>query len=243
MGPIRSAQGGALGDSLPRAETPSPEPDPDAGNRRTRRTVLDEPPRQRFRGQPHDAAPETCAPKGAVPDRPPSPAGDDGLAVADPSPASGSGFLLAGVFLREARKSPVGTARFRRARRPFPGRKDVSAAGTGWPSGQFGTPMLLTSPTLSRSTRITGLHLNCKTKCSKETKYMCISHDVPDNSFTSCPQVYSQDAMLTCGHNRSLFGTRSRRLFAVFARARRRRTVRVVSGRNGSRVVDPVHSS
>ena len=177
IGPIRPAQGGALGESPPRAEAPSPELDADAGNRRTRRMVPNEPPRQGFRGKPHDAAPTTCARKGAIPKRPPSPAGAVGLVVADPSPASDSGFPLAGVFLREARKTPVGSARFRRARRPFQRRKGVSARRTSWPSGQIGTQMLLTPPTLSRPTRITGLHLNRKTKHNKATIILCIRHD------------------------------------------------------------------
>ena len=195
MGPIRPAQGSALGDSPPRAEAPSPEPDPDAGNRRTHRTVLDDPPRLRFRGQPHDAAPKTCTPKGAIPNSPPSPAGDVGLVVADPTPASGSGFSLAGVLLREDRKTPVGTARIRRARHLFRGRKDVLAQRTGWSSSRFGTQVLLTSPTLSRSSRITGLHLNCKTKHNKATIILCIRRNDPTECFTFYPQNYSQDGL------------------------------------------------
>ncbi len=157
--------------------------------------VLDEPPRQGFRGKPHDAAPTTCARKGAIPKRPPSPAGAVGPVVADPSPASDSGFPLAGVFLREARKTPVGSARFRRARRPFQGRKGVSAKRTSRPSGQIGTQMLLTPPKLSRPTRITGLHLYRKTKHNKATIILCIRHDKRTDCFTSYPQNYSQEGL------------------------------------------------
>ena len=73
-----------------------------------------------FRGKPHDATPKTCAPKGAISKRPPSPASAVGPVVADPSPASGPGLPLAGALLREARKTPVGSARFRRAWRHLP---------------------------------------------------------------------------------------------------------------------------
>ncbi len=157
--------------------------------------VLDEPPRPGFRGKPHDAAPKTCAPKGAIPERPPSPASAVSLVVADPSPASGSGFPLAGVLLREARKTPVGSARYRRARRPFHGRKGVSARRAGWPSGQFGTQMLLTPPTLSRSISITGLHLYRKTKHNKAAIILCIRHNERTDCFTFYPQNYSPDGL------------------------------------------------
>ena len=50
--PIRPAQGGALGEAPPRAEASLPRLDPDAGNRRIRRVVLNGPPRPEFRGKP-----------------------------------------------------------------------------------------------------------------------------------------------------------------------------------------------
>ncbi len=143
-------------------------------------------------------------------------------------------------------KRPLGTAQFRRARRPFPGRKDVSAARTGRPSGQIGTQVLLTPPTLSRSIRITGLHLYCKTKCNKATRFLCINHSELAKCFTIFPQTYSQDAVLTYSLNPSLRHPVTppvRRQFGDSAWARRRRTGRVVLGRNESRAVDPVRSS
>ena len=52
IGLIRPAQGGAIGEAPPRAEASLPRLDPDAGNRRIRRVVLNGPPRPEFRGKP-----------------------------------------------------------------------------------------------------------------------------------------------------------------------------------------------
>ena len=147
-------------------------------------------------------------------------------------------------------RSPQGGSEIARRHRPvpthsasLPGRKDVSAERTGWPSGRIGTQVLLTPPTLSRLIRITSLHLYRKTKKNKATIFLCIKHNELTDCFTFYPQNYSQDAMSAYSLSPSLFGKRSRRRSSVLAWARRRRAGRVVSGRNGSRVVDPVHSS
>ena len=142
IGPIRPAQGGALDESPPRAEAPSPRLYPDAGNRRVLRMVINRPPRPEFRGQPRDAVSNKFAPKGVILERPPSPADEVGLVVKDPSPAPGPGFPLADDFLREDRNSSVGSARFRHARRLLHGRQGISARRTNWPSDHFDTQML-----------------------------------------------------------------------------------------------------
>ena len=100
---------------------------------RTRRTILDHHHARDFGDNPMTRSRNVTPRKGAIPERPPPPAGGGGLAVADLSLGSGSGPKLAGVFLRESRKTPSGSVRIQRARRPFPGRKGVSAVRAGRP--------------------------------------------------------------------------------------------------------------